>query len=330
MIIAIGNRIGRKSSGSSWTPRVPTGLTATVISDVQIDLAWTNIDTKGDGVSIERSLDNITFTEIATVALGVSTYSNTGLTENTTYYYRVKSYKGAKYSDPSVVASGKTIWSSFVMTFDTELGGSATKTVVIPTYSNGYNCVVNWGDGSKDVYVGGTLNTAGTITHIYATTGIKTISISGIFPQIYFNNGGDKLKLKTIAHWGTGVWRQMNASFYGCANMIGNYSDVPDTAAVTNMAYMFYSCIAFKQSLATFSITSVTDFTEFASSCNINTTGTATNYDATLIAWNLQVPKPSISINFGTSKYTAGGAASAARAALIADHTWTITDGGTL
>jgi len=51
------------------------------------------------------------------------------------------------------------------------------------------------------------------------------------------------------------------------------------------------------------------------------------NYDALLIAWEGQVEPINMTPHFGTSKYTAGGAAAAARAALVANG-WTITDGG--
>jgi len=51
------------------------------------------------------------------------------------------------------------------------------------------------------------------------------------------------------------------------------------------------------------------------------------NYDALLLAWSAQNPPNNININFGTSKYTGGGAVATARAALVSSG-WTITDGG--
>jgi len=69
-------------------------------------------------------------------------------------------------------------------------------------------------------------------------------------------------------------------------------------------------------------------------------TGLSTsNYDATLIGWEatLQAAYPSgvgyphsITITFGGSQYTGGGAADAARASLISTFGWTITDGGSV
>lgn len=83
------------SWSSYWAARYPSDLTATVISDTQIDLAWTNNGTADyTGISIERSDDGITYAEIDTVALGVAVYSDTtGLAIDQIYYYRVRYYK---------------------------------------------------------------------------------------------------------------------------------------------------------------------------------------------------------------------------------------------
>ena len=57
---------------------------------------------------------------------------------------------------------------------------------------------------------------------------------------------------------------------------------------------------------------------------------TTADYDATLVGLNLNKSsfRNDLRPNFGGSKYTPGGAAAAARAALVA-YGWTITDGGT-
>jgi len=130
----------------------------------------------------------------------------------------------------------------FITTWNTENAGSATKTIVIPTTGAGYDAYIDWGDGSAEENAVGT---PGNITHVYAITGIKTVKIRGLFPRIYFNNAGDKLKILTIAQWGNIVWSSMALAFYGCANLTGTYTDVADTSAVTEMSNMFRSCSVF-------------------------------------------------------------------------------------
>ena len=147
---------------------------------------------------------------------------------------------------------------SFITTWQTENAGSATKTIVIPTTSYGYDCWIDWGDGSAEEHQTGT---PGNITHVYSTAGIKVVKIRGTFPRIYFNNGGDKLKLLTIENWGNIEWSNMYGAFYGCANLKGNYTgyiNVPNTTNVTNMKYMFRDCAAFN-SPVNFNTSNVTD-----------------------------------------------------------------------
>lgn len=85
-----------------------TLLTAITYSTTRINLAWTNGSTNEDGISIERSLDGVTFAEITTVAAGTSVYADTPLTEATRYYYRVRAFRGTLYSNYSNTADDTT------------------------------------------------------------------------------------------------------------------------------------------------------------------------------------------------------------------------------
>jgi len=94
---------------------------------------------------------------------------------------------------------------------------------------------------------------------------------------------------------------------------------------------MFRNCTSFKQSLATFTLAAtLTDVTNMLAGCDINAAGTTTNYDATLVAWAAADVPNSLNFHGGTSKYSAAGGGTAARASLIDDDLWTITDGGYL
>jgi titin len=70
-------------------PKAPSALTATAASSSSIDLAWT--DNSGDetGFQVERSVNNISFDTIATLAANTATYTDDGLGGASTYYYRV-------------------------------------------------------------------------------------------------------------------------------------------------------------------------------------------------------------------------------------------------
>lgn len=89
----IGGPYSAIASATTFSaPLAPSALTATTISTTRIDLAWTDNSSNEDGFKIERSLDGVTFAQIATVASGVVVYADTGLTPNTFYVYRVRAY----------------------------------------------------------------------------------------------------------------------------------------------------------------------------------------------------------------------------------------------
>ena len=74
----------------------PTNLAAEAVSDSEIDLSWTDSNTWEDGYHIERDgvpikdvLKDVDYPDGGTV-----TYSDTGLSEYTTYTYRVRAFKG--------------------------------------------------------------------------------------------------------------------------------------------------------------------------------------------------------------------------------------------
>ncbi len=140
----------------------------------------------------------------------------------------------------------------FITTWQTT---TANETITIPTTGSGYDYTIDWGDGTTET------NQTGDATHTFATAGTQTISISGDFPRIYFNNTGDKDKILTIEQWGDIAWTSMERSFYGCTNLnITNTTiDSPDLSLVTNMSYMFRGAISFNQDLSSWDVSNVTD-----------------------------------------------------------------------
>src|SRR5207253_597147 len=86
-------------------PAAPTNLTAAVASTTQINLAWTDNSSNQGGFQIRRSTDGVNFTFLVTIAADVTTYSDTGLTPGSQYYYQVAAVNAAGTSDSSNVAS---------------------------------------------------------------------------------------------------------------------------------------------------------------------------------------------------------------------------------
>jgi hypothetical protein len=61
------------------------------ISDSQVTLTWTNATPNtATGIKVERSPDGTTFTQVAIVGRNDTSFTDTGLSPGTTYYYRIR------------------------------------------------------------------------------------------------------------------------------------------------------------------------------------------------------------------------------------------------
>lgn len=92
-----------QSSSAASTIVAPTNLTAAAKDTSQITLTWQDNSTNESGFKIYRSTDGVSFSRIATVGANVTSYTNTGLTAGTTYYYEVKAY--IKHGDSSAYSN---------------------------------------------------------------------------------------------------------------------------------------------------------------------------------------------------------------------------------
>ena len=238
---------------------------------------------------------------------------------------------------------------SFITTWRTT---TASETITIPTTGTGYNYAISTSDGQSFSGV------TGSQAIIFTSAGDYDVSISGDFPRIYFNNAGDKAKIIDIKQWGNIAWNSFEKSFKGCSNLVGSFTDKPDLSSVTSLRDMLISASSFNTDINDWNVSNISDFkamfyssSSFNQSLSLwdvsngvdlsfmfqNVTLSTANYDATLIGWEatLQAAFPSgtgytptISISFGNSQYTGGGAVATARASLISNFGWTITDGG--
>jgi len=86
----------------------PSGLTASAVSNIEIDLSWTNNEGTATLNLIERSPDGITFAQIDSVDGGDATYNDTTCIANTQYWYQVRCTDGVTHSDYSNVADATT------------------------------------------------------------------------------------------------------------------------------------------------------------------------------------------------------------------------------
>ena len=187
--------------------------------------------------------------------------------------------------------------------------------ITIPTTGSGYDYIINWGDGNFEI------NQTGSVTHAYTTAGTYTVEIYGDFPQIYFNNGGDKDNILTIEQWGETEWTSMEDAFYGCTNLDVNATDAPDLSNVTSLHGMFRQASSFNHNLGDWDISNVVTLSNMLDSTALS----RDNYDSTLIGWSALTLQEDVA--FGAVNLTYCNA-SAERQSIIDNFNWTITDAG--
>jgi hypothetical protein len=159
------------ASASTSTPAAPTGLTATAVSSSQINLSWNTDSGATDGFLVYRSTNATSgFSEIGTTAAGVTTYSDTGLTANTTYYYEVFAVNAVGDSGASNVAFAST-----------STPAAPTGLTATAASSNQINLSWNTDSGATGGYIidSSTTGAAGSFTQIGTTT-TTTFSNTGL------------------------------------------------------------------------------------------------------------------------------------------------------
>jgi len=123
-------------------PAAPGNLTATSTSITQIDLSWEDKSANEDNFKIETSANGTAWTPLATLNAGITSYSHTGLTEGTLYYYRVYATNGGGNSDYSNTTNVTTLL------------GPPTVTAVAQTVNNlGQSAKVQSSKASGSVYI---------------------------------------------------------------------------------------------------------------------------------------------------------------------------------
>jgi hypothetical protein len=245
--------------------------------------------------------------------------------------------------------------------FQMEVSMPADTSFTIPCQEDGgveFNATIDWGDGTTTTT---TTYNGGGLTHTYVDAGTYTIKIDGTFPNIFFNNSGDKLLVTKVLNLGHVGWTKFNNAFHGCVNMTEFSAGASDTSGVTTFANAFSADTGLTAPEMRLDTTSAQRFDAMFLSCTFNDISGLSNwnlssmtsttvppynqgnlevfisngakmstpeYDALLIAWAAQAPIDIGTAKFGVSKFTSGGEAEAAKELLVNTYGWVISDAG--
>ena len=197
---------------------------------------------------------------------------------------------------------GEVIDNRLIFSVKTDNAGtSATNQFTIPTTGTGYLYDIETSDGQS------TTGLTGGTTITFPSAGTYDVYISGSFPQFYFNNAGDRLKLINLKNFGIyaqGSTSQVNA-FYGCSNMVISATDIGHFENVTNFSFAWRGC----SSLTSFPLLDTSSGTNFSfawQGCNKLTsfplldTSSGTNFSSAWSDCTLLTSFPLIDTSLGT------------------------------
>ena len=125
-----------------------------------------------------------------------------------------------------------------------------------------YNFDIDWGDGTSDQ------NVTGDIPHFYATPGVYTISITGVFPYFRIcdigqsSNCSNSQRITSVESWGDQKWLYMNSSFQDAGLLTINATDAPDLSEVSDMGKMFFRAEQMNANLNNWDVSNVTNMAE--------------------------------------------------------------------
>jgi len=103
------NEINITTPSCGSVPNAPSNLTLTTISSEQINLNWQDNSDNENGFKIERKIEGGTYSEIQIVGPNINTFSDTGLTPDTKYYYRVRAFNSFGHSNYSNEVTATTL-----------------------------------------------------------------------------------------------------------------------------------------------------------------------------------------------------------------------------
>ena len=139
---------------------------------------------------------------------------------------------------------------------------------------------------------------------------------------------------QNINSWNVSNVTNFRQMFHNATNFnqsLANWQFTNESNKTIDMDYMFYIATSFNQDISTWNISRVTKLNSFLAGGKLS----RANYDALLLGWStLDAGEALVPINlnahFGSSKYSNDTNVLTARnTTLIANKSWTITDGGT-
>ena len=157
-------------------PANPTNLAATPSGQTQISLTWTDNTAGAASFNIVRAIGTGGFTQLATVAAGVTSYLDSTVVAGTTYVYEVQAALNGLVSDFSNSASATTT-ASASGGFKVNLGAGASRTLKFRDADGTLATIVWKGPGSAVLSFGGSGLSQSTLRGVTTVASAATLDL---------------------------------------------------------------------------------------------------------------------------------------------------------
>ena len=135
-----------ETSAATLVLNAPTNFTATASSSSEITLTWTDNSTDETNFYIERSTSaSGSYSQVACMSSNKTTYTDSGLGQSTTYYYRILAYNGQQNCYSSSAQYYSTVAETSTATFMANAPTNFTATA-----SSSSAITLTWTDNSTD------------------------------------------------------------------------------------------------------------------------------------------------------------------------------------
>ena len=220
-------------------PAAPSELYARAASASQVNLTWTDASGDETAFELEHSADGTTFSPLATLGAGVTSYAHEGLAPETRHVYRVRAANGAGASAWSNAAEATT-------SAEAEPVASAGGTVlrVDAAGSSGYTDSAGKFWSADASFTGGAANTGTFAVANTSDDALYATRRTGVFSYAKGVESGDyTLRLLFTDHYEAAGARRFNVDVEG-ARVLTNLDIVAEVGTRTALVKTFNVTVA--------------------------------------------------------------------------------------
>ena len=232
------------------TPYAPETLTANGLAKDKIRLDWTLSTIDQTGIEVWRSnTENGSYSLVTTLSGTATTYTNTGLSTGTVYFYKLRAVKNGAYS-PYTSAAGA---STYLYNVNINFNDGSTTTPAEPGAWNNTNALISNGFALSNLITDEYINTGLTMTVInnfsgYNTLGAVTGNNSGLYSDnvikgFYYVNYKDTARIQisglnqsmlyTFSFFGSTTYQNGTTSTYTIGNQTATLDSWQNTTNTT-------------------------------------------------------------------------------------------------